>query len=231
MREIVLDIETTGLELVFNHRIIEIGCVELVNHIPTGKTYQVYVNPQRDISETAFNIHSISKVFLEDQPLFKDIAQELINFIQGDLLIIHNADFDIKFLNSELQLCGFESISNDRIIDTLAIARMQFPGSPVNLDALSRRFSVNDLDRSKHGALLDSKILARVYIELIGGSQISFSFNTPDHSNEKIYFYISQLLRKNRENRGFYQEASAEEKKLHTKMLKKIINPMWSTFL
>jgi DNA polymerase-3 subunit epsilon len=178
MREIVLDTETTGFEPSEGHRIVEIGAVELLNHMPTGKTYHQYINPERDMPVDAFNVHGISEEFLADKPKFAAVGQEFLDFIGLDAkLVIHNAAFDMKFLNFELQKAGLAKIANDRAVDTLMIARRKFPGSPASLDALCRRFNIDNSSRTLHGALLDSEILAEVYLELIGGRQPDFGLS------------------------------------------------------
>ena len=171
MREIVLDTETTGFEPSEGHRIVEIGAVELFNHLPTGRTFHVYLNPERSMPKEAFEVHGLGDVFLRDKPLFRQEAQNFLDFVADSKLVIHNASFDMKFLNWELRTHGFPQIPNDRAIDTLMIARSRFPGSPASLDALCRRFGIDNSMREKHGALLDSEILAEVYLELIGGRQ------------------------------------------------------------
>jgi len=170
MREIVMDTETTGLDPYDGHRIVEIGGVELIGHMPTGRTYHQYINPQRDMPTEAFEVHGISEEFLADKPVFAAIAQEFLDFIGDAKLVIHNASFDMKFLNAELKWVNKPLIADDRALDTLAIARRKFPGSPASLDALCRRFGITT-ERELHGALLDSEILADVYLELIGGRQ------------------------------------------------------------
>jgi DNA polymerase-3 subunit epsilon len=171
MREIVLDTETTGFEPSEGHRIVEIGAVELFNHMPTGRTYHQYINPQRDMPTEAFNVHGLSEEFLRSHPVFRDIGRAFLDFIADARLVIHNAAFDIKFLNFELERAGLMQLEQARVTDTLALARRKFPGSPASLDALCRRFGVDNSAREKHGALLDSEILAEVYLELIGGRQ------------------------------------------------------------
>ena len=177
MREIVLDTETTGFEPEQGDRIVEIGAVELWNHLPTGKTYHQYINPQRDMPEDAFKVHGLSAEFLSDKPIFKDIAQDFVDFVQGDKLVIHNASFDMKFLNAELGWVGFPKMPMSQAVDTLMIARNKFPGSPASLDALCRRFNIDNSARTLHGALLDSEILAEVYLELVGGRQPDFALS------------------------------------------------------
>lgn len=183
MRELVLDTETTGLDPADGHRIVEIGAVELVNHMPTGRTYHQYINPQRDMPQGAFEVHGISAEFLADKPVFRDVAAEFVAFCGNARLVIHNAAFDMKFLNAELTRAGFSALPHDRALDTLAIARQRFPGSPASLDALCRRFGIDNAARTKHGALLDSEILAEVYLELIGGRQPGLVLQATDQRN------------------------------------------------
>ncbi len=171
MREIVMDTETTGLSPDDGHRIVEIGCVELLNHVPTGKVYHQYINPQRDMPTEAFEVHGLSAERLSKEPVFADIADAFITFIGDAKLVIHNAGFDMKFLNAELKWLGKPPLEWERAVDTLAIARRKFPGSQASLDALCRRFNIDNSARELHGALLDSEILAEVYLELIGGRQ------------------------------------------------------------
>ena len=174
MREIVLDTETTGLNPFEGHRIVEIGAVELWHQVPTGRTYHQYINPERDMPAEAFNVHGISEEFLADKPVFTAIARAFLDFVTDSKLVIHNASFDMRFLNAELEWAGLKQIPNEQAVDTLEIARRRFPGSPASLDALCRRFGIDNSMREKHGALLDSEILADVYLELIGGKQPDF---------------------------------------------------------
>ncbi|MGB5559548.1 MAG: DNA polymerase III subunit epsilon [Paracoccaceae bacterium] len=171
MREIVLDTETTGFDPETGDRIVEIGAVELFNHLPTGKTYHQYINPERAMPQGAFEVHGLGDDFLRDKPIFSVIGQAFLEFIADAKLVIHNAAFDIKFLNAELKWMNQPPIPWERAVDTLAIARSKFPGSPASLDALCRRFGIDNSARTLHGALLDSEILAEVYLELIGGRQ------------------------------------------------------------
>jgi DNA polymerase-3 subunit epsilon len=171
MREIVLDTETTGFDPKGGDRMVEIGCVELVNHIPSGREWHTYLDPERDMPQSAFEVHGLSREFLSGKPLFADIAQDFLDFIEQDRLIIHNASFDVGFLNAELGLAGSVSIKMDRVTDTLALARRKHPGASNSLDALCKRYGVDTSERTKHGALIDCVLLASVYIELIGGHQ------------------------------------------------------------
>lgn len=173
-REIILDTETTGLDPYTGHRLVEVGAVEMVNKVLTGNKFHYYVNPERDMPFEAYRIHGISGEFLKDKPLFKDIADDFLKFISGGNLVIHNAAFDVKFLNYELGLLKLPSIDVSGVIDTLAIARKSFPGAKVNLDALCKRFKVDNSNREYHGALKDAYLLAEVYVELSGGRQVTF---------------------------------------------------------
>lgn len=178
MREIVLDTETTGLEPEQGHRIVEIGAVELHNHMPTGRTYHQYINPKRDMPQEAFDVHGLAEEFLRTHPAFEHVADAFLEFVGDARLVIHNAAFDMKFINAELGWLGRPAIPYDRAVDTLDIARRKFPGSPASLDALCRRFAIDNSARTLHGALLDSEILAEVYLELIGGRQPDFGLTT-----------------------------------------------------
>lgn len=178
MREIVLDTETTGFEPSEGHRIVEIGAVELMNHMPTGRTFHQYINPEREMPKEAFEVHGLGDDFLRDKPVFKAIARDFIEFVGDSQLVIHNASFDMKFLNFELKQLGHPGLPMTQALDTLAIARQKFPGSPATLDALCRRFGVDNSGREKHGALLDSELLAEIYLELIGGRQPDFGLSS-----------------------------------------------------
>ena len=180
MREIVLDTETTGIEPADGHRLVEIGCVELLNHVPTGRVWHQYINPQRDMPPEAFEVHGLSAQFLSDKPVFRTVAAEFLAFLGEAKLVIHNAAFDMKFLNAELGWAGLPQLAPHRAVDTLAIARKRFPGSPASLDALCRRFGIDNSSRTLHGALLDSEILAEVYLELIGGRQPDLVLAAPE---------------------------------------------------
>jgi DNA polymerase-3 subunit epsilon len=175
MREIVLDTETTGFDPVGGDRIVEIGCIELIDHVPSGNSYHCYLNPERDMPTDAEKVHGLSIGFLSDKPLFADIAREFLDFIADDPLVIHNAGFDMKFLNAELGRIGAALLPFERAIDTIVIAKVKFPGARYSLDELCRRFAIDLSDRSKHGALLDAELLAKVYLELLGGRQKTLS--------------------------------------------------------
>ncbi len=171
MREIVLDTETTGLSPKEGHRIVEIGAVELINHVPTGRTYHQYINPERSMPEEAYNVHGLSEEFLRKHPVFNDIVDAFCEFVGDGVLVIHNAPFDMAFINHELITHNRELIPEEQVLDTLALARKKHPMGPNSLDALCRRYGVDNSNRTKHGALLDSELLASVYLELIGGRQ------------------------------------------------------------
>jgi DNA polymerase-3 subunit epsilon len=171
MREIVLDTETTGLDPYQGHRLVEIGCIELVNRIPSGHTFHRYLNPERDVPAEAFAVHGLSAEFLKDKPLFAEIAEELAEFIADAPLVAHNAMFDLGFLNAELDRAGKALVARERLIDTLLLARRKHPGAPNSLDHLCTRYGIDNSRRTKHGALLDAEILAEVYVELIGARQ------------------------------------------------------------
>jgi len=171
LREIILDTETTGLDPATGDRIVEIGAVELVNHLPTGRTFHVYINPERDMPKEAEAVHGLSSAFLRDKPVFAAIAGEFLDFIGDATLIIHNASFDVAFLNAELGFLRLPPLLPERVVDTLHMARQKHPGAANSLDALCRRYGIDNSRRTKHGALLDSELLAEVYLELIGGRQ------------------------------------------------------------
>ena len=171
IREIILDTETTGLNPATGDRVVEIGAIELLNHLPTGETFHVYIDPERDMPPGAEAVHGLSAAFLRGKPVFAKIARDFLSFIGDDTLVIHNAGFDLSFLNAELGFLKQPPILPDRVIDTLQLARQKHPGSQNSLDALCRRYGIDNSKRAKHGALLDSELLAEVYLELIGGRQ------------------------------------------------------------
>lgn len=215
MREIVLDTETTGMEPSSGDRIVEIGCVELMNHLPTGKTYHVYLNPERDIPAEATAVHGITNDFVKDKPTFGEVVGDFMDFIGESKLVIHNAEFDMKFLNAELKIFGFPSLDNRRALDTVKMAREKFPGSPANLDALCRRFNIDNSGRTFHGALLDSQLLAEVYLEMLGGRQqgLGISDEQPKNYQQKD----GEAARIFREPRNF--PPSEEEIMAHNSMI------------
>jgi DNA polymerase III subunit epsilon len=221
MREIVLDTETTGLDPAEGHRLVEIGCIELENHIPTGRIFHSYLNPERDMPTAAFNVHGLSEDFLADKPLFAAVADDFLTFIEDGTLVIHNAAFDLGFLNAELARLSRAAIAATRAVDTISMARRKFPGAQANLDALCRRFGIDNSGRTKHGALLDAELLAEVYLELIGGRQPGLGLAlTPGATRA-----ISEAERVFREPRP--HGPSADEIVAHETFLAAIKNPLW----
>lgn len=178
MREIVLDTETTGLDPLNGDRVVEIGCVELVNRFPTGRTFHCYINPERDMPAEAFAVHGLSAEFLRTHPVFSEVVEELCEFLADAPLVIHNAGFDVSFLNAEFDRCKRPLIARDRLIDTLLLARRKHPNGPNRLDDLCQRYGIDNSRRTKHGALLDAEILAEVYLELIGARQAQLGLAT-----------------------------------------------------
>jgi DNA polymerase-3 subunit epsilon len=225
MREIVLDTETTGLDPVAGHRLVEIGCIELINHLSTGRVFHVYINPDRDMPEEAFRIHGLSEEFLRQHPLFEKVAEEFLAFVEDSPLVIHNADFDMKFLNWELKALGHPILPRDRAIDTVAMARRRFPGSPANLDALCRRFSIDNAARTKHGALLDAELLAEVYLELIGGREPGLALAAAAAKKDDA---AQRIARQERAARSPRPHAPSEsELAAHTEFLAQLTKPLW----
>ena len=225
MRRIALDTETTGLSPKDGHRVVEIGCVELDGNIPTGNEWHSYVNPDRAMPEAAFAVHGLSEEFLKKEPRFRDIAEDFLRFIKGGELVIHNAKFDIGFLNSELKMASMPLIEIQKTIDTVHLAREKIPGAAASLDALCKRFEIDLSLREKHGALLDAKLLAEVYLQLTGGRQSSLSL-VQEHADKS-----KQVI--NKEERTFdnlnFVEASLteQEKEEHMEMIKKINSSLW----
>ena len=223
MREIVLDTETTGFEPSEGHRIVEIGAVELFNHMPTGRTYHQYINPERAMPMEAFQVHGLSDDFLRDKPKFAEIAQDFLDFIGPDAkLVIHNAAFDMKFLNHELKAAGLPDLPLTRATDTLMIARSKFPGSPASLDALCRRFGVDNSAREKHGALLDSEILAEVYLELIGGRQPDFGLSPSQQYKPRSAAQIDTAWRPRPRAVPLPSRLTADESTAHAAFVEKL---------
>jgi len=215
MREIVLDTETTGLSVKDGHRIVEIGCIELDNLIPTKKIFHFYLNPERKVSEEAFKVHGYSDEFLSDKKKFSEVAVEFLEFIKDKKIIIHNAEFDIGHLNNELQIAGKEKITKTNIVDTLDIARNKFPGSAISLDALCKRFRIDNSKREKHTALVDCELLSKVYINLLDQKEPKLNFNNSNElkineNNQKINNYSKKII-----------IPSTEEIKKHKEFLKK----------
>ena len=220
MREIILDTETTGLDPKMGHRLVEIGAVELINHTPTGVNYQTYINPERDVDPGAQEIHGLTNEFLKQHPTFGDISAEFIDFLSNSTLVIHNAPFDLAFINMELNRLGESSISSERVIDTLVLARKKFPGAQANLDALCRRFAIENRHRELHSALVDAALLADVYIELIGGKEPTLGL-----SAKKTNTVAEDTTRVYQKPRSF--PVTEEELELHRAFVKTLINPIW----
>lgn len=223
MREIALDTETTGLDPNTGHRIVEIGCVEMVSRIKTGEVFHVYLNPDRDMPEEAFRVHGLSSEFLADKPRFHEVVDEFLNFVKDSPLVIHNAQFDMKFINHELKTVGKEEIPLSRSVDTVLMARKKFPGSPANLDALCKRFNIDLSARTLHGALLDAELLADVYLELHGGRQSKLSLKREDEMKEVEN--ISVFRMEKLEARDFSPQE--EELAAHRAFMEKIKDAMW----
>ena len=222
MREIVLDTETTGLNSATDDRIVEIGCIELVNHIPTDQTFHCYINPERDMPEEAFNVHGLSAEFLVQHSVFADIADAFLAFIDDSPLVIHNASFDIGFLNAEFKRLGQPPIPMERTVDTVSMARRKFPGAQANLDALCRRFQIDLSDRSLHGALKDARLLAQVYLELIGGRQ-------PDLELAKETKKLTAEIKDRPVQPPRPHTPTAAEEKAHAAFIDRIEEPVWRT--
>jgi DNA polymerase-3 subunit epsilon len=219
MREIAFDTETTGLDMAAD-RIIEIGCVELINHIPSGRTFQVYLNPQRQISNDSFLVHGISEQFLADKPQFAAAVDEFLDFIGNDRLVAHNADFDFGFINAELGRIGRTALSPDRIVDSLALARRRHPAGPNSLDALCGRYGIDRSKRTLHGALLDAGLLGEVYIELLGGRQASLVLGDFDRRDQPLSLVAMRSSRPRPVLRPF--AVSEEERAAHAAFMAKI---------
>jgi DNA polymerase-3 subunit epsilon len=221
MREIVLDTETTGLDPQSGHRVVEIACVELENHVPTGKVHHFYLNPERDMPEDAFRIHGLSREFLSQHRTFADEVEDFLRFIDGAALVIHNAEFDLNFLDHELKRVGRPPIDRSRgIIDTVSMARRKYPGSPASLDALCRRFEIDLTARSKHGAKLDCELLALVYLELVGGREPGLDLAASQRRRAQTTGVI--MIRPPRPHAPSEAELLA-----HAEFLTKLTEPVW----
>jgi DNA polymerase-3 subunit epsilon len=221
MREIVLDTETTGLDPGQGHRVIEVGCVELLNHVPTGRTFHRYVNPERPVPSEAFAVHGLSDAFLRDKPPFAAIADEFLVFLGDSPLVIHNAAFDLGFLNAEFDRLQRQPLPPGRAIDTVALARQAFPGAPANLDALCKRFRIDTADRATHGALKDAKLLAMVYLELRGGRQPGLhlvSSRSAAREQTAVQTRTQRLV-----------APTAEEQVAHDALVARLPNALWRT--
>ena len=217
MKEVVLDTETTGLSVREGHRIVEIGCIELDNLIPTKNKFHCYLNPERKVSEKALEVHGYTDEFLSTQKKFSDVVEDFLNFIENKKLIIHNAEFDLSHLNNELALLGKEKLDNKNVVDTLVLARDKFPGSPTSLDALCKRYRVDNSKRTQHTALIDCDLLAKVYINLLGQKEPTLNFKNED--NEKI------IINSNDINQYYKKiiKPTEKEAKLHKEYLNKTL--------
>jgi len=233
LRELVLDIETTGLDFASGDKIVEIGIVELENHIETGNFFHHYLNPERESSLEALKVHGLKQEFLLDKPKFEDIADELIKFIGNSKIVIHNASFDIGFLNSELKNCNMTAINEENIVDTIVLAKTKFRGQSISLDSLCRRYDIDISNRVIHGALKDARLLALVYLELIGGKQTTLKFQEDEYQNNNSFnlnididdYYKNRILVEKREFK-----LNLNEYRLHTENIKKIPNKIWDIF-
>ena len=217
MKEVVLDTETTGLSVREGHRIVEIGCIELDNLIPTKNKFHCYLNPERKVSEKALEVHGYTDEFLSTQKKFSDVVEDFLNFIENKKLVIHNAEFDLSHLNNELALLGKEKLDNKNVVDTLALARDKFPGSPTSLDALCKRYRVDNSKRTQHTALIDCDLLAKVYINLLGQKEPTLNFKNED--NEKIIIDSNDINQ-------YYKKIikpTEKEAKLHKEYLNKTL--------
>lgn len=238
MREIVLDTETTGIDPKDGHRIIEIGALALVNHMPTGEQLHIYINPEREIDAGAVAVHGLTNDFLDDKPLFADIADQFLTFIGSDPLVIHNAPFDMGFINAELEKLGRAALPMERAVDTLTMARRKFPGAQANLNALCRRFEIDNTHRDLHGALIDADLLASVYIELLGGRQPDLSLE-PERATTKSRVAQSRETPVQGDSQSGFalqedpskfdrpHEASQTEKAAHARLLESFKDPIW----
>ena len=223
MREIILDTETTGLDPLQGHKIVEIGCVEMIDKTVTGNHFQCHINPERDMPEEAFKVHGLSQEFLQDKPIFADIADDLLAFLKQDQLIIHNAEFDLKFLNYEFEAIGYDGLQSLSCVDTVSLARQKLPNQRVNLDALCVHYNIDATARTVHGALLDAQLLAEVYIELSGGRQKGFSLELKDDElydkniDDKSHIYDNAIV----------IHATDAEIQAHQALCKKLSRNLW----
>ena len=222
MREVVLDTETTGLSPKNGDRLVEIGCLELKNHVPTGEVFHCYINPERDVPAEAEAVHGLTTEFLADKPVFSEVALPFIEFVGSSPLVIHNASFDLGFINSELETLGKCNIPNSQAIDTLSLARSRYPGAPASLDALCRRFSIDNSCRTKHGALLDAELLAEVYLELQGGKQPGLGLTEQMVVSANLKIESHSVTRPPRAHCPTDDELIA-----HSALIKKLEDPIW----
>ena len=230
VRELILDTETTGLDYEQGHRIVEIGIVELENHLPTGSYFHYYLNPERDSDKKAQEVHGLSREFLNDKPKFSDIADEFVEYISDSRIIIHNAPFDLGFINAELIRCEMKELNEDMIIDTLILAKKKFLGQSVSLDSLCKRFNIDLSERNVHGALKDAKLLASVYLELIGGRQSRLDLRTTNKVNleeEDGLFNLDDFYKDRSLKKICHLSINEEDYKMHLKSIQTINNSIW----
>jgi DNA polymerase-3 subunit epsilon len=234
LRELVLDTETTGLDFSGGDRIVEIGIVELENHIETGNFFHHYLNPEKESSLEALKVHGLTTEFLSDKPKFADVADELIKFIGDSIIVIHNASFDIGFLNAELKNCNMPAINEVNIIDTIILAKNKFRGQSISLDSLCRKYNIDFSNREIHGALKDAKLLALVYLELIGGKQTKLKFQEENElQNNETFTYKIDLNDYYKNRKPVKQKESKlnlDDYRLHIESIKKIPNKIWDCF-
>lgn len=229
MREIVLDTETTGLDPDAGHRLVEIAAIELVNHLPTGRKFQRYLKPECEMSPEAQAVHGLTLAFLADKLVFAEIVSELLEFMGDSRLVIHNAEFDLKFLNAELKVLGFPQVPGSRAIDTVQLARRKFPGAPASLDALCQRFNIDNTHRTLHGALLDAELLSEVYLELVGGRQSHLSLEREEIVPILATGSTVRVDATSRNGRVSRVDVVSEvELAAHTALLARLKNPIWT---
>lgn len=226
MREIIFDTETTGLDPKSGDRLVEIGCIEMVNRVVTGNTFHAYFNPDRDMPAAAEAVHGLSIAFLSDKPRFHERAGEFLEFIGDSMLVAHNAGFDFGFINAELEMCGLEPVSKTRMIDTVALAKVRHPGAKLSLDALCTRYGIDRSHRTRHGALLDAELLAQVYVELTGGRQIGLGLSAEVETIEIATLGVAQRTRPFRPARP--HAASEAERAAHAAFLETVKSPLWN---
>ena len=226
MREIIFDTETTGLDPKSGDRLVEIGCIEMVNRVPTGETFHAYFHPDRDMPAAAEAVHGLSITFLSDKPRFHERAHEILEFMGTSKLVAHNAGFDFGFVNSELEMCGLPPLSRERMIDTVQLARVRHPGAKLSLDALCTRYGIDRSHRTRHGALLDAELLAQVYVELTGGRQIGLSLAAERGTDDAAV--VPSLPQRERPLRPARPHAaSADELAAHAAFLATVKAPLW----
>lgn len=228
MREIIFDTETTGLDPKTGDRMVEIGCIEMVNRVPTGQTFHAYFNPDRSMPIEAENVHGLSEAFLSDKPRFHELAEELLAFIGDAPLVAHNAGFDFGFLNAELDICGLEPVCRSRMVDTVALAKMRHPGAKLSLDALCTRYGIDRSHRTKHGALLDAELLAQVYVELTGGRQIGLQLGGA-RDDVIVAAAVSVTVRQRVFRPARPHAALPEELARHAAFLESMESPLWKS--